>query len=299
MKRTGLFLLISFFIIVMVTKGAVAQNPSDIFLVKMEHSESNVKFGTPVKISNKIGYNNQPYFSPDSLSLLYSSEENKQTDVFRYTLATGKTDQLTQTLQSEYSPTPMADGKRFSVIQQINTEGPDKGAQKLVAFPFTGGKPELLFYEPGKKVGYHTWIDNNRVAAFILGEPHTLQIIDLKTKKAVIAAANIGRSIYFLPEKKAVSFTHYEDSKDGIIKTVDVDSLELTSLVPMKTGGEYYAWNPEGEISMAVGSKLFKYKPGKDTDWQEIADFSSSGITKVTRLAISPNGRWLALVSEK
>lgn len=299
MKRTILYLLILVFVFSMVTTKAAAQDPSDIFLVKMNRTDSAFRFGTPEKISTEKGYNNQPYFGPDSSFLLYSSEENKQTDVFKYLLASKKTVQLTATPQSEYSPTPMADGKRFSVIQQINTEGPDKGAQKLMAFPFVKGEPTLLFYEKEKKVGYHAWIDGSRMAMFILGEPHTLQLIDIKTKKARIAAGNIGRSIYVVPGKKAVSFTHYEGSKDGVIKTVDVETLKLTSLVPMKSGGEYYAWTAKGELLMAVGSKLFKYKPGKDKEWQEVADFSGKGINKITRLAVAPDGRWLALVSEK
>lgn len=297
MKRMILLLLILGFGLSIVTTNAAAQGASDIFLVKMSRTDGAFQFGTPVKISTKNGYNNQPYFSPDSSFLLYSSEENNQTDVLKYHLKTKKTEQLTATPQSEYSPTPMRDGKRFSVIQQINTDGPDKGAQKLVAFPFAKGEPTLLFYEEEKKVGYHAWVDDSRIAMFILGEPHTLQIIDLKSKRAYVAAGNIGRSIYVIPGKKAVSFTHYENSEGGIIKAVDVDSLKLTSLVSMKKGGEYYTWTPNGGLLMAVGSRLFKYDPGQDKGWQEAADFSGSGINKITRLAVAPDGQWLAMVS--
>ncbi|HXG95202.1 MAG TPA: hypothetical protein VNN73_22895 [Blastocatellia bacterium] len=50
---------------------------------------------------------------------------------------------------------------------------------------------------------------------------------------------------------------------------------------------------------MAKGAKLFKFTPGKDQDWQEVADFSGEGITAITRLAVSPAGNRVAFVANE
>lgn len=284
-----------------------AQGACDIYLVKMSRTEGKVVFGSPLKITIHKGYNNQPYFMPDSSMLLYSSQVGKQTDIYRYDLKSRKTTQLTSTPESEYSPTPMRDGKHFSVIQQINTDGPQKGAQKLMAFPLEArGKPYTLFYQAEKLVGYHAWLDKQHVAMFILGTaakddtpatPHTLQIVDLKTGKCRIAAADIGASLYKIPGKNAVSFTHYKGNKDGVIKSVDIDTLKITPLVPMKKGNGYYTITAAGELLMAVGTRIFKYIPGQGSSWIQAADFKKSGIKKITRLAVDAQSQWLAVVS--
>jgi Tol biopolymer transport system component len=49
------------------------------------------------------GYNNQPSFLPDGKTVLYTSFRNGQTDIYRYDLSTGKTTQVTNTTESEYS----------------------------------------------------------------------------------------------------------------------------------------------------------------------------------------------------
>ncbi|MCP5047028.1 MAG: hypothetical protein GY940_07635, partial [bacterium] len=210
-----------------------------------------------MKITQRKGYNSQPFFVPNSSLLLYSSAEGQQTDIYRYDVKSQKTTRLTSTPESEYSPTPMPGGQHFSVIQLINSEGPLKGAQPLRAFPFKGGDSIRLYYEKDKKVGYHAWIDKDRVAMFILGSPNTLEMFNLKSEQTRIAAGNIGRSLYKVPGKDAVSFIHYKGSKDGVIKSVDAGTLKVTPLVPMKKGNGYYTWTPGGALLMGVGSELF------------------------------------------
>jgi len=296
MKRSILVLYVILAVIPALSNHLWAQTASDIFLAEITAKDGKITIGTPTKITTRKGYNNQPCFLPDSQSLLFSSEIDKQTDIFQYTPSDKKTSRLTSSPESEYSPTPMPDGKQFSVIRLYITDGPRKGAQPLMAFPLKGGSPAVL-HENGQKVGYHAWIDKNRVAMFILGEPHFLQITNLKSKKSFTAAKNIGLSIYKIPGKETVSFTHYEDNKQGTIKTVDVKSGNLSTIVKMKSGSQFYTWTPKGTLLTAVGSTLYKYAPGKDKDWIMVTDLAPSGIKKLTRLAISPNGKWLAFVS--
>src|SRR3989442_341427 len=90
-------------------------SPSDIFIVDVKTKldrktrTDELKFGAPKKVTDFAGYNNQPFFMPDGRSLLYTSIRNKQADIYRYDLNTGATTQVTNTPESEYSPTLMPD----------------------------------------------------------------------------------------------------------------------------------------------------------------------------------------------
>src|SRR6516165_1379333 len=102
---------------------AAAPPASDIYIVdlKNQHNYKNgtdiLKFGDPKKITEFVGYNNQPFFLPDGKSILYTSIRDKQADIYRYDLETGKTTQVTNTPESEYSPTLMPDKKNISVVR--------------------------------------------------------------------------------------------------------------------------------------------------------------------------------------
>ena len=44
--------------------SALAQAGTDIYLVDLTRDD-NVRFGTPVNVTNRAGYDNQPSFTPD------------------------------------------------------------------------------------------------------------------------------------------------------------------------------------------------------------------------------------------
>jgi len=131
-------------------------------------------------------YNNQPFFLPDGQGILYTSVRDKQADIYRYNLRGGTTTQVTKTLESEYSPTLMPDGKSISVVR-VEADG----TQRLWKFPPMIGEPSLIL-EKIKPVGYQLWIDDHTLVLFILGKPNTLQIVDTRTEKAETIAENPG-----------------------------------------------------------------------------------------------------------
>jgi Tol biopolymer transport system component len=136
---------------------------SHIFLAEIRIEKGELKFGQPVKITTNAGYNNQPSFLPDGQAILYTSIRDKQADIYRYDVGSGATNQVTNTPESEYSPTLMPDGKNISVVR-VEADG----TQRLWKFPLAGGPPSLIL-ENVKPVGYHWWIDKNTLALFILG----------------------------------------------------------------------------------------------------------------------------------
>src|SRR5262245_60163909 len=117
--------------------GQNAPPSSDIFLVDVTKRGGQLVLGKPVNITNRDGYDNQPSFLPDGKSLLFTSiRENNQADIYRYELVTQKTERVTNTSESEYSPTVTPDQKFFSTIR-VEADR----TQRLWKFPLRGGEP--------------------------------------------------------------------------------------------------------------------------------------------------------------
>jgi dipeptidyl aminopeptidase/acylaminoacyl peptidase len=275
------------------TPGQNAPPSADIFLADVMKRGGQLVLGKPVNITNRDGYDNQPSFLPDGKSLLFTSiRQNNQADIYRYELATQKTERVTNTSESEYSPTVTPDQKFFSVIR-VEADR----TQRLWKFPLRGGEPSLVLTNV-KPVGYHVWVDADTLALFVLGQPNSLQLVDVKTEKAEVLANNIGRALHRIPgQADKISFVHKAAEKEWVVKELDVKTRQSAPLINTLPGSEDCAWLPDGTLLIAQGSKLFKWQRGKDKDWQAVADLAAAGLSGITRLAVSQKGDKLALVA--
>ena len=264
---------------------------SDIFVMEVgtqrnkKTKEVEPKFSEPKKITDYAGYNNQPFFLPDGHRILYTSIRNGQADVYQYDLKNGQTTQVTNTPESEYSPTLMPDGKNISVVRVEKD-----GTQRLWKFPLAGGPPSLIL-ENVKPVGYHHWIDDHTLALFVLGatgKPNTLQIANTRTGEAVVVAENPGRILRKVPNRNQFSFVHKISDQHWEIKYFDMRSHTIASFIETLPGVEDYAWM-NGKLLMGKDAKLYEVTPLSGGHWKEIADFSKAGIKRITRIAVSGN----------
>ncbi|HEX7284306.1 MAG TPA: hypothetical protein VF239_19760, partial [Vicinamibacterales bacterium] len=153
---------------------------TDIYLLPLSAGLASTKTAKPVSVSNVPGYDNQPMFSPDGSRILFSANhDGKQFDIYAFDRATGRVSQLTRTPENENSPTflpqGLGDTGGFSVVQ---TEM-DK-TQRLYRFDGQGRNPQLILTDI-KPVGYHAWIDTDRLGLFVLGQPNALQLASVKT----------------------------------------------------------------------------------------------------------------------
>jgi hypothetical protein len=291
-RRRLILCLLSLFICSQAATGQNAPPSTDIFLLDIVSSGGTIKAGNPRNITSRAGYDNQPSFGDEGIILFTSIREDNQADIYSYIIRNGATSRVTQTKESEYSPTRMPGGRYISVVR-VEADS----TQRL--WRFGGGNEPALILENVKPVGYHAWLDENTLALFVLGSPNTLQTADTRTGKAEIMASNIGRSLHKRPGSEKLTFVHKVSEKEWVIKELDIRSRKETPLIKTVAGSEDFAWTPDGSIIMAGGSKLFRYDPRRDKDWQEFADFSSAGLKGITRLAINPRGSLLALVASE
>ena len=275
------------------TQSQPAAPPStDIFLFPLENGK--IEVAGSRNITNRKGYDNQPHFLPDSKKLFLTSiREDEQADIFLYEIGTASAKRITNTAESEYSPTLTPDGHFFSTIRVEKD-----GTQRLWKFPISGGNPVLIL-EQVKPVGYHAWIDPNSLALFILGEPPTLQIADVRSGRGSIVASNIGRSLHKIPGRPGISFVQKLTEQTGTIKEYDPRTKQTSDLIPLFPETEDYAWTPSGRLMTTKGSKVYSWDPQNDKDWVEEVDLGPAGLQKITRIAVSPDEKWIAFVAEE
>jgi len=269
----------------------LAQQPpgTEIYLIDLTIKKSSIQLSNPQNITNRVGYDNQPNFHPDKPMMFYSSANAEgKTDIIEYNIRTKATRHITTTSEREYSPTVTPDKNFLSCIIQR-----DNGAQDLGKYPIEGGEPSILINT--LKVGYHAWINPDNLLLFVLGDTLTLRTYDLASKKDVILAKNIGRSLHKIPNSSEMSFVHKVSTEEWLIKKINADGT-IETLTPTLPGREDLTWTPDGKILMSDGKRFFYYQPGKTSTWQEIEMPISMPSGAITRLAVNSKGNTLAIV---
>jgi WD40 repeat protein len=270
--------------------AAAAVPSTDIYLYRL--SRGLIPFRSRlVNITNRPGYDNQPSF--DASAILYTSIRDGQADIYRF--ENGRSTSVTTTPESEYSAAITPDGKAISVVRVERDS-----TQRLWRFPNDSSEPSLVLRDI-KPVGYFAWLDSTTLALFVLGTPNTLQIADTRTGAGRVVTTNIGRSLQRVPGGRRASFVHRVGDK-WVLKTVNPEprtdgSWDIETVATLPDSADYVVWKSPTELYTAAGSRIFRMRR-PSTRWEPIADLAGSGLKRISRLAIHPNGGELALVAE-
>lgn len=283
---------------VVVASAGEAQAPpgTDIYLAPLTARNGALSIGAARNATARPGYDNQPAFLADGSGFLFTSiRGDGQADIYRYDLRTGTTTRVTATPESEYSPTPIAGASAFSavVVERDST-------QRLWRYPLAGGTPSLLLADV-KPVGYHTWIDGTTLGLFVLGEPATLQIAHTGTGSAAVHAHDIGRGLQPTPGGRGVTYAKRAGDTVYVeeVRFLDERTTSRRRLARALRGQDFFAFTPEGELLAASGTTLYRWSRscGENDGWERIGDVGRAGVRDVTRLAVSPDGKWIAFVA--
>ncbi len=281
--------LSSLVLLVALQQPAPALPNTDILLYSMARTGDRVEIGLGRNITASPGYDNQPSFSADGRSLLFSARrDGAQNDIYRFDLHSDATRRVTRTPKNEYSPRESSDGRHVTVIWE------DSGrVQEIRRYPAGGGRAETVLKLPDL-IGYYTFATPDVVFAFILGEPHRLERIDLRTGERRVVATDIGRGIVTTPDG-AVSYVQFMDGQPELHR-VNADGSgdqKLIALLPDSDGD--YAWLPDGSGILATkGNAVYHHGAGAG-EWTLVAAIAEAG--GLTRLAVSADGTRLALVA--
>ncbi len=270
---------------------------TDIWLMRITEEQGTIRLDHPGNITNRKGYDNQPAFSADGKTIYFTSQRDTagQTDIYTYTIATRETKQFTHTATSEYSATTSQGGTGISVVMVE-----EDGAQRVWGFPFSGAKPSCLF-PAADSVGYYAWVSDTTALAFILSDEKTnaerLALIG-KSGSERFVADNIGRGMktygnqaLFVKRVDSLNYlylTDYLTVKQLVRTPGNSEDLALyKNYVIMADGSTLYVAQLEIKDRMVTGVK----------DFVPLRDLSSAGLHKITRIAISPDGKMMAITA--
>lgn len=245
-------------------------------------------------ITNRRGYDNQPSWNGND-RILYTSRSGGQTDIYEVNFGRAVIGKFTDTPESEYSPALTPDGDAITVVRVERDS-----TQRLWRFPLDRSEPSLVLADI-KPVGYFAWLDMTRLGLFVLGNPATLQIADIRTGTGRVVTSNIGRSLQRVPGGSRASYLHRVGPR-WVLETVDPTpradgSFDIDTVAVMPDSADYVAWRSEAELYTAAGGRIYRMRL-PDTTWVMIEDLSDRGIRRISRLAIAPDGSRLALVAD-
>lgn len=262
---------------------AAAQPSTEVFLFDIS---DDLTLSNPVNVSANKGYDNQPSFTENG-ELLYTSFRKGNTDLMKYDITSGKRIYLTETPAGEYSPTQMPSGESLSTITLEQN-----GRQLLWKYPLAkAGKGEELV--PFLKIGYHTWLNEDELFAFVLGPHPTLQWIKLSTLRSEIIAEDIGRSLHIVPNTSLLSYVKKMDDQ-WVIRQYNPKTDAAVDLTTTQPEVEDMCWYDENTLLMGKGSTLYSWTAGEG--WKQVADLSDWELTGITRMAVSRDQKKLAIV---
>ncbi len=272
-------------------RNIFAQSDANILLFDIVQHRDSLTLTNGKDISQNTGYNNQPAFI-DENRLLYARNQNGQTDVALYDLTSKNTSIIHPTIiGSEYSPKSIPGTDHISAVR-LDTNG----LQRLYDYSL---KDSTTVKISQLKIGYYDFYDQKRILATVLTPmAMDLYFINLKTEKDSLLLKNVGRSIQKIPGTRSLSYTLINEEQQLDLYLLDFKTLESYFVCTLPIGIEDYTWLNQNQIILGSRSKLFIYDLLISNEWEEIADLSKMGIKNVTRLAVSPSGKKLALAAE-
>ncbi|MFK7807641.1 MAG: hypothetical protein AB8F74_07590 [Saprospiraceae bacterium] len=274
-----------------------------LFDLKIDSDSSlNLSNATYLTDFNNKGYNNQPHFmNEEELYLTVQMEgDTSQTDIYSLNFKTGVKTQVTDTPESEYSPTLqygssdfLKDNPQFSCVRVALDE---ESSQRLWSFPMDRSNGGKVLFEGMTGIGYHGWVADEVAALFIVGTPHRLLIANNLNNSKQNIGTTIGRCLQRGP-KGNMYYVRKLDPETWYIRSIDRLTRRTTSVMQTLPDVEDFVVLEDGSFLMAKGNKLYRWNKKHANEWKEVADFGFYGLGNITRLAVYKD-KYLAIVNK-
>ncbi len=286
-------------ILLFTTITSSAQGAFDLYLFQLEPSPGHkYSVSRPRYMSdfNPGGYTNQPAFTPDgNLLVSVRLEGSAQHDIYQLDVNDNTYRQLTETEFNEFSPAIHPDGNTLSILRQI--EGDTLDQQVLLGS--LDGKSFQSVTSRFRDVGYYTWMGRDQLAIIRVGEKvHHLVLLNLKLDISRRVASAVGRTLHS-DGKGTVIYLDKTQTDKWYLTEYFPESDEFNPIIGIPGTAVDFAVGPDRTFFIGVAGKLYCFNAMHHTSWEEIADLSPMGIRQISRLAISPDGKQLALITSK
>ncbi|WP_298894460.1 nuclear transport factor 2 family protein [uncultured Psychroserpens sp.] len=268
-----------------------SQANTEVFLFDLEANSSKIEVKNAKNLSNNEGYDNQPSFLNDRY-ILFASTRNGQTDIAKYDMRYDSKSWLNFTEGGEYTPLKIPNKNEVSAVRL------DKdGKQRLYAYNMSNGDSNELIQD--LVVAYYTWYDEQTIVSAVIEEDNlNLYTTNLEEGKSRKYQLNVGRSFHKIPNSNLVSYISKDNEKQWQIKSLNPISGATKVIANTIAGVEDICWLDSKTILSGKDNILYKLTLQKDNNWKKIADLTANGITKITRLAVNPEGTKLLIAGD-
>ena len=289
MQKIG-FILLAF----VMSCSLQAQENTEIFLFEIKTTPTTIDIVNGKNISQNAGYDNQPSFY-DENTLLYSRTQDSLTAIGIYNITNSKNSVFTnQPTSGFFSPQHIPNSETIVTVRQD-----PQGRQRLAQYDFkTKAFKKLL---DSSQVGYFSFYDENTFIASVL-QPNQMDLflINLEKETSESIITNSGRSLQKVPNSNSMSYTVENETQNMDLYTLDFSGDEPTSyfVCEMPIGRQDYTWLDENRILVGSGDSLFVYDLFGEPAWTFAVSLNSYGLKNITRMTVSPDGKYLAVAAE-
>jgi len=280
-----------FLFIITITSFSFAQENTEIYVFDIAPSYAGFELLNARNISNNAGYDNQPSFISDD-TVIFAGNNDGQTDISEYDLNSDLQKWVnSKTEGGEYSP------QKFPSNNDVAAVRLDKdGLQRLYSYNVkTGNSTEII---EDLQVAYFAFYNDKKMLASVLNNDKLdLVMIDLTSKIADTMFYNAGRSLQKVPKSNSMSYSLVNGEGNLDLYLLDMNSYESFFVCELPIGIQDYVWINDTQILVGSGNRLYMYDTLGGSDWNRVASLEEYGIKNITRMAISPNGKKLAMVA--
>jgi hypothetical protein len=269
-----------------------SQTNTEVFIAEIENAEESYNITEIKNISKNKGYDNQPSFYSNT-QIIYTGNNNGQTDIFEFNTHTNKKKQLNKTTSGgEYSPQRIPKTNDIAAVRLDTT-----GLQRLYKYDYETGDSSLLIHN--LKVGYYTFYNATTIVSAVLNDNHLdLVVSDVTHKTNDTISSFVGRTICKVPNTDNISYSVLNEDKNQDIYLLDMKTLESFFVCELPIGVEDFTWIDENKILIGSNSSLFVYDLFGSQKWEEVINLKTYKIKNITRLAVSPSKNKIAIVAE-
>ena len=108
-----------------------------------------------------------------------------------------------------------------------------------------------------------------------------------------MVARDVGRSLQAMPGGGAVSYVQRTEDGGTEIRVWSLASGDSRRVADGLEGGDDHTWTPDGILLQAAANRVYALDPDGGGEWRDIGGVDAG---TVSRMAVSPDGRTVALV---
>lgn len=268
-----------------------SQQNTDVYVFDIQKAYEGLEVLNMRNISNDPGYDNQPSFINND-EILFAGNKNGQTDIAKYNLKTNEKTWVNATTPGgEFSPKQIPGSENMAAVRLD-----PNGLQRLYEYDSeTQNSSELI---ENLQIAYFAFHDENIIVSTVLNfEEMDLVVSNLKEKTTDTILQNAGRSIHKVPDSKFMSYTAINEEGNHEVFLLEMETRESYFVCQLPIGIQDFTWLNDAQMLLGSGNKLYLYDTLGTSEWTEVAVLEH-GFSNITRLAVSPDGKRLAVVAE-